>query len=198
MEILIPTVVEGTSRGERAFDIYSRLLKDRIIFIGAQIDNQVANVVVAQMLFLQSESPKKDIHIYINSPGGLVTSGLAIHDTMQFVGCEVATYCLGQASSMAAIFLAGGTKGKRFILPNARVLIHQLVGGMEGDASNISIQTKEMLRQREKLNRILSLHTGKSLQRIAKDTDRDYFMSADEAVAYGICDTILSSRRSNV
>ena len=192
MEASMPIVVDKTTHGERAYDIYSRLLKDRIIFIGTHINDYLANLVVAQLLFLQSESSKKDIHLYINSPGGSVTAGLAVYDTMQFIGCEVATYCLGQASSMGAIFLAGGTKGKRFILPNARVLIHQLAGGMEGDASNISIHAKEMLRLREKLNQILALHTGKTIQRIAQDTDRDYFMSAKEAVDYGICDTVLS------
>ena len=190
--MLVPFVIEKTPNGERSYDIYSRLLKDRIIFIGTQIDDQVANLVVAQMLFLQSESPKKDIHLYINSPGGEITAGLAIYDTMQFVGCEVATYCLGQASSMAAILLTGGTRGKRFILPNGRVLIHQPWGGFQGDVSATSIHTREMLRLHDRLNKILSSHTGKSIRRIATDTDRDFYMSAEDAVAYGICDAVLS------
>lgn len=189
--MMIPYVIEKTPTGERAYDIYSRLLKDRIIFIGTQIDDQVTNLIIAQMLFLQSESTK-DIHLYINSPGGLVTAGLAIYDTMQFIGCEVATYCVGQASSMAVILLAGGTKGKRFILPNGRVLIHQPWGGFQGDAAEVSIQTKEMLRLRDRVNHLLAIHTGKSIRRIAKDTDRDFYMSAEDAVEYGICDAILT------
>jgi ATP-dependent Clp protease protease subunit len=192
--MLIPYVIEKTPNGEQAYDIYSRLLKDRIIFIGTQIDDQVTNLVVAQMLFLQNDSPGKDIHLYINSPGGAVTAGLAIYDTMQFVGCEVATYCLGQASSMAAILLAGGAEGKRFILPNGRVLIHQPWGGFQGDVAEVSIQTKEMLRLRDRVNKILAVHTGKSIRRIAKDTDRDFYMSAEDTVAYGICDSILTKQ----
>jgi ATP-dependent Clp protease, protease subunit len=194
--LLVPYVVETTPTGERAYDIYSRLLKDRIIFVGTQIDDQVANLTVAQLLFLQSESPKKDIHLYINSPGGSVTAGLAIYDTMQFIGCDVATYCLGQASSMAVILLAGGAKGKRYTLPNGRVLIHQPWGGFQGDVAEVSIQTKEMLRLRDRVNQILADHTGKSVRRIARDTDRDFYMSAENAVAYGICDSILTKNNT--
>ncbi len=190
--MLVPFVIEKTPTGERSYDIYSRLLKDRIIFIGTQIDDQVANLVVAQMLFLKSEDAQKDIHLYINSPGGEVTAGLAIYDTMQFVGCGVATYCLGQSSSMAAVLLTGGTKGKRFILPNGRVLIHQPWGGFQGDVSATSIHTREMLRLHARVNMILSFHTGKSIRRITADTDRDFYMSAEDAVAYGICDAVLS------
>ena len=192
--MLVPFVIESTPAGERAYDIYSRLLKDRIIFIGTQVDDQVANLVVAQLLFLQTEDRKRDIHLYINSPGGMVTAGLAIYDTMQFVDCDVATYCLGQASSMAVILLAGGTKEKRYILPNGRVLIHQPWGGFQGDVSEVSIQTKEMLRLRDRVNQILAHHTGKSVRRIAKDTDRDFYMSAEEAVKYGICDAVLAKK----
>ncbi len=192
--MMVPFVIESTPTGERAYDIYSRLLKDRIIFIGTQIDDQVANLVVAQLLFLQSEDRNREINLYINSPGGLVTAGLAIYDTMQFVDCDVATYCLGQASSMAVILLAGGTKGKRYILSNARVLIHQPWGGFQGDVSEVSIQTKEMMRLRDRVNQILSYHTGKSVRRIAKDTERDFYMSAEEAVKYGICDIILAKQ----
>jgi len=187
----IPYIIEASPSGERAYDIYSRLLKDRIIFIGTSLDDQVANVVVAQLLYLQSENSKKDIHLYLNSPGGIVTAGMAIYDTMQFIGCDVATYCLGQTSSMAVVLLAGGTKGKRYVLPNARVLIHQPWGGFQGDVSEVSIQTREMLRLRDQVNHILAYHTGKSIRRIAKDTERDFYMSAEEAVRYGICDTIL-------
>ena len=194
-QILIPMVVEQTGRGERGYDIYSRLLKDRIIFIGTPVDDNVANLIIAQMLYLQSEDAAKDIELYINSPGGSVTSGLAIYDTMQFVKCDVKTYCVGQASSMGAVLLAAGTKGKRFALPNARILIHQPWGGVQGQASDISIQAKEILRLRERLNEILALHTGKAVEAIAKDTDRDFFMSAAEARDYGLVDEVVRSRR---
>ncbi len=190
---LIPIVVEQTGRGERSYDIYSRLLKDRIIFIGGNIDDDMGNVVIAQLLFLQNENADADIRIYINSPGGLVTSGLAIYDTMQFVGCDVATYCLGQAASMAAVLLAGGTKGKRLILPNSRILIHQPLGGARGTATDISIQAEEILRMRQRLNEILSHHTGQPLDRIEEDVDRDRFMGAEEAVEYGLADQIIKS-----
>jgi len=188
---LIPYVIETTNRGERAYDIYSRLLKDRIVFIGSDIDDMAANIAVAQMLFLQMEDGKKDISLYLNSPGGSVTAGLAIYDTMQFVRCDVATYCIGQASSMAAVLLAGGAKEKRYILPSARVLIHQPWGAAQGAAADISIQTKEMLRLREYVNKILVKHTGQSSEKIEKDTDRDFFMTAGEAVKYGIVNEVL-------
>jgi ATP-dependent Clp protease protease subunit len=194
-QILVPMVVEQTGRGERGYDIYSRLLKDRIVFIGTPIDDNVANVIIAQMLYLQSEEPSKDINLYINSPGGSVTSGMAIYDTMQFVKCDVTTYCVGQAASMGAVLLAAGTKGKRFALPNARIMIHQPWGGVQGAASDISIQAKEILRTRDRLNEILALHTGKSIEAIAKDTDRDFFMSAAESRDYGLVDDVVKSRR---
>ena len=190
---LIPIVVEQTGRGERSYDIYSRLLKDRIIFIGGDIDDTMANTVIAQLLFLQNENADADVSIYINSPGGLITSGLAIYDTMQFVGCNVQTYCLGQAASMAAVLLAGGTKGKRFVLPNSRILIHQPMGGARGTATDISIQAEEILRLRKRLNQILARHTGQALERIEEDLDRDRFMSAEEAVTYGLADQIIQS-----
>jgi ATP-dependent Clp protease, protease subunit len=194
MQTLIPMVIEQTPRGyERAYDIYSRLLKDRIIFIGTPIDDMVANLVIAQMLFLQMEDVNKDINVYVNSPGGAVTSGLAIYDTMQFVKCDVATYCVGQATSMGALLLAAGTKGKRFALPNSRIMIHQPWGGIQGVAEDISIHAKEILRMREKINEILAWHTGKPLDKIQKDTDRDYFMSAQEAKDYGIIDEVIVS-----
>lgn len=192
---LIPYVIEQTERGERAYDIYSRLLKDRIIFIGTPITDNVANVVIAQFLFLQSEEPEKDIHLYLNTPGGSITSGLAIYDTMQFVSCDVATYCIGQATSMGAILLAGGTKGKRFVLPHSRVMIHQPWGEVEGTATEVNIHTREMLRLRKIVNEILSLHTGQPAKKIAKDTERDYFMSAEEAVKYGLSDKIIQSEK---
>lgn len=194
-QILIPMVVEQTGRGERGYDIYSRLLKDRIVFIGTPIDDNVANLIIAQMLYLQSEEPAKDINLYINSPGGAVTSGLAIYDTIQFVKCDVTTYCVGQAASMAAVLLAAGTKGKRLALPNARIMIHQPWGGVQGQASDISIQAKEILRMRDRLNEILALHTGKPIETIAKDTDRDFFMSAAESRDYGLVDEVVKSRR---
>lgn len=194
-QILVPMVVEQTNRGERAFDIYSRLLKDRIVFIGSAIDDTVANLVIAQLLFLQMEDPDKDISVYIHSPGGIVTAGLAIYDTMQFIKCDVNTYCVGQAASMGAVLLAAGTKGKRFALPNARVMIHQPWGGTQGAAADISIQAKEILKMRDRLNQILSEHTGVPIEKIEKDTDRDFFMSAEESAVYGLVDTVLSSEQ---
>ena len=190
---LIPMVVESTGRGERAYDIYSRLLKDRIIFIGGPIEDDTANLVIAQLLFLQNENAEADISIYVNSPGGVITSGMAIYDTMQFVGCTVATYCLGQAASMAAVLLAAGTKGRRCVLPNSRIMIHQPHGGARGTATDISIQADEILRMRQRLNEILSHHTGQPVQKIEEDVDRDRFMSAAEAVAYGLADQIIES-----
>ena len=192
---LVPYVIEKTNRGERAYDIYSRLLKDRIIFVGSAIDDMVANVAVAQMLFLQMDDEKKDINLYLNSPGGSITAGLAIYDTMQFVRCDVSTYCIGQASSMAAVLLAGGKKGKRYVLPSSRVLIHQPWGATQGVTADISIQTKEMLRIRDYVNKILVKHTRQSLEKIEKDTDRDFFMSAAEAVKYGIVDEVLREKK---
>lgn len=194
-QVLIPIVVEQTGRGERAYDIYSRLLKDRIIFVGSIVDDMVANVVIAQMLFLQMEDPKKDINIYVNSPGGAVTSGLAIYDTIQFVKPDVATYCIGQASSMGAVLLAAGTNGKRFSLPHSRIMVHQPWGGVQGAASDISIQAKEILRLKDRINEILARHTGKSVAKIAQDTDRDFFMSADEAKEYGLIDEVIKSSK---
>ena len=193
-QMLVPIVVEQTGRGERAYDIYSRLLKDRIIFIGSGIDDMVANLVIAQMLFLQMEDPAKDINVYINSPGGVVTAGLAIYDTMQFVKPDVATYCIGQAASMGSVLLAGGTKGKRYSLPEARIMIHQPWGGAQGTASDISIQAKEILRMKERLNEILARHTGQKLEKIAADTDRDFFMSAEESKAYGLVDEVIKGK----
>jgi ATP-dependent Clp protease protease subunit len=188
-------VIEQTGRGfERAYDIYSRLLKDRIIFIGTPIDDNVANVVIAQLLFLQMEEVNKDISLYINTPGGSVTSGLAIYDTMQFVKCDVATYCVGQATSMGALLLTAGTKGKRYGLPNSRIMIHQPWGGVQGAASDISIQAKEILRLRDMLEHVLVRHTGQTLEKIKKDSDRDYFMSADEAKAYGLIDEVIAAK----
>jgi ATP-dependent Clp protease protease subunit len=190
---LIPMVIESTGRGERAYDIFSRLLKDRIIFIGGEIEDDMANLIIAQLLFLQNENAEADISIYVNSPGGVITSGMAIYDTMQFVGCPVATYCLGQAASMAAVLLAAGTKGKRFVLPNSRILIHQPLGGARGTATDISIQAEEILRMRSRLNEILAHHTGQPVAKIEEDVDRDRFMSAEEAVAYGLADQIIQS-----
>ena len=193
MSYLVPMVVEQTSRGERSYDIYSRLMKDRIVFIGTPIDDMMANIIIAQILFLQMEDPDKDINIYINSPGGSVTAGLAIYDTMKFVKCDVATYVLGQAASMGAFLLAGGTKGKRYSLPNARVMIHQPSGGAGGTASDIHIQAKEILKIKEHLNKILAENCGKSVEQIEKDCDRDYFMSATEARDYGIVDVVVTN-----
>ena len=192
---LVPMVVEQTSRGERAFDIFSRLLKDRIIFIVGGIDDYVANLVVAQLLFLESEDPKKDIFMYINSPGGVITSGLSILDTMNYLKCDVSTVCFGQAASMGAVLLSCGTKGKRFALPNSRVMIHQPLGGARGQATDIEIQAKEILTLKEKLNKILAEKTSQSLKKIASDTERDYFMNAEEAVKYGLVDEVLTQRK---
>jgi ATP-dependent Clp protease protease subunit len=191
---LVPIVVEQTSRGERSYDIYSRLLKDRIVFIGSGIDDEVANLVIAQLLFLEADDPDKDVNLYINSPGGYVTAGMAIYDTMQFIKPQVATVCIGQASSMAAVLLAGGAAGKRTALPNARVLIHQPMGGAKGQATEIEIHAREILRMREELNKIISKHTGQALSRIAADTERDFFMSAEQARTYGIIDTVVEKR----
>ena len=190
---LIPIVVEQTGRGERSYDIYSRLLKERIVFIGSEITDDLANLVVAQLLFLQSEDATKDVSVYVNSPGGSVTAGLAIYDTMQFLKCDVVTYCVGQAASMGAVLLAAGAKGKRHALPGARIMIHQPWGGAQGTASDIHIQAQEILRLKEYLNGILAKHTGKSVKEVAKDTDRDFFMSAQEAVAYGLVDDVLGA-----
>ncbi|MFH1362918.1 MAG: ATP-dependent Clp endopeptidase proteolytic subunit ClpP [Candidatus Omnitrophota bacterium] len=190
-QMYVPMVIEQTGRVERAYDIYSRLLKDRIIFIGTPIDDNVANVVIAQLLFLQMEDVNKDIGIYINTPGGAITAGMAIYDTMQFVKCDVATYCVGQASSMGAMLLCAGVKDKRYTLPNSRIMIHQPWGGVQGTAEDISRQTKEILRLRERVNEILSQHTGQPIEKIQQDTDRDYFMSAAEAKKYGIVDEVI-------
>jgi ATP-dependent Clp protease protease subunit len=193
--MLIPTVIETTGRGERAYDIYSRLLKERIIFLGTEINDVVSNLVIAQLLFLQSEDAEKDISIYINSPGGVVTAGMAIYDTMQFLKCPITTYCVGQAASMGAVLLAAGTKGKRFALPNSRIMIHQPLGGAQGQATDIEIQTKEILRMKKTLNEILAHHTGQQLKRIEKDTDRDFFMSAEEGVKYGLVDEVVTQKQ---
>jgi ATP-dependent Clp protease protease subunit len=194
MSYLVPIVVEQTGRGERSYDIYSRLLKDRIVFIGTPIDDMIANLVIAQILFLQMEDPDKDINIYVNSPGGSVTAGLAIYDTLQFIKCDVNTYCVGQAASMGAVLLTAGTKGKRYALPHSRVMIHQPWGGAQGSASDIHIQAQEILKLRSELNKILSKHTGQPLERIEKDTDRDYFMSPLEAKEYGLVDEVVEFR----
>jgi ATP-dependent Clp protease protease subunit len=195
---LIPTVIEQTGRGERAYDIYSRLLKDRIVFLGTPIDDGVANAVIAQLLFLQMEDSKKEISIYIHSPGGYVTAGMAIYDTIQFMTCDVCTYCIGQAASMGAVLLAAGTKGKRYALPNARIMIHQPLGGAQGMAADIKIQAQEILRTKKKLNEVLAFHTGQTVEKIEKDTDRDNFMSAEEAKAYGLVDEVVKSRKDIV
>ena len=192
---LVPIVVEQSARGERSYDIYSRLLKERVVFLCGPVDDLVANVVVAQLLFLESENPDKDIHLYINSPGGMVSAGLAIYDTMQFVKADVSTLCVGQAASMGALLLAGGAKGKRFCLPHSRVMIHQPLGGFQGQASDIDIHAQEILRTRERLDRILSRHTGQPLDRVRQDTDRDHFMSGEEATEYGVVDEVLASRK---
>jgi len=191
---LIPIVIERDGRGERAYDIYSRLLKERIVFVGTAIDDDVANLVIAQMLFLESEDPDKDIHLYINSPGGIVTSGLAIYDTMQYIRPRVSTLCMGQAASIAALLLAAGEKGKRFALPHSRILIHQPMGGFQGQASDVDIQAKEILRLREELNRIMVRHTQRSLERIEADTDRDFYMTGEQAKEYGIIDEVVLKR----
>jgi len=193
--VLVPMVVEQTGRGERSYDIYSRLLKDRIIFLGTQVDDNVANLIIAQLLFLQSEDPEKDIHFYINSPGGVVTAGLAIYDTMQFLKCDINTYCIGQAASMGAVLLAAGTKGKRFALPNARIMIHQPLGGAQGQASDIHIQAQEILRMKDMLNQLLATHSGQDIEKVARDTDRDNFMSSEEAKAYGLIDEVIAHKK---
>lgn len=194
---LIPIVIEQTGRYERAYDIYSRLLKDRIIFIGTGIDDNVANAVIAQLLFLQSDDPDKDIHLYINSPGGVVSSGLAIYDTIQYVKPDIATYCIGQAASMGALLLSAGTKGKRFALPHSRMMIHQPMGGFQGQATDIEIHAREILRTKEILNDIFAYHTGQPLEKIQADTDRDFFMSGEDAKAYGIVDEVIHSLKKN-
>jgi ATP-dependent Clp protease protease subunit len=191
----VPFVVEQTGRGERAYDIYSRLLKDRIIFIGTPIDDYIANLVVAQMIFLEGEDPDRDINLYIQSPGGVVSAGLAIYDTMQFVKCPVSTLCMGLAASMGAVLLTAGATGKRYCLPNAKVMIHQVLGGASGQATDVEIATKEMLKTRDQLNQILAKHTGKSIDQIAKDTDRNHWLTAEEAKAYGLVDEIIEKRR---
>lgn len=190
--MLVPIVVEQTNRGERAYDIYSRLLKDRIIFMGLGIDDNVSSLLIAQLLFLDAEDPGKDIHLYINSPGGMVTAGLAIYDTMQYIKSNVSTICIGQASSMGALLLTAGEKGKRFVLPNSRILIHQPMGGFQGQATDVDIHAREILKMRERLNGILAKHTGQPLDRIQNDTERDYFMSAEEAKEYGIVDEVIT------
>mgnify|MGYP000511422465 CR=1 FL=1 len=196
-QTLVPMVVESTGRGERAFDIYSRLLKDRIVFLGTPIDDNVANLVIAQILFLQSEDSDKDINIYINSPGGSVTSGLAIYDTLQFVKPDISTYCVGQAASMGALLLMAGAKGKRFALPHARIMIHQPWGGIQGAAEDIHIQAKEIMRLRDKINELINIHTGQEIDKVKKDTDRDYFMSSEEAKDYGVIDGVIYPKQKN-
>lgn len=191
---LIPMVIEQSSRGERAYDIYSRLLKDRIIFLGTAINDEVANLLIAQLLFLESEDPEKDINFYVNSPGGVVTAGMAVYDTMQYIKPDIATVCIGQAASMGAVLLAAGAHGKRYALPNARILIHQPMGGFQGQASDIAIQAKEILRMKETLNGVLARHTGKDLETLQNDTDRDYFMSSQEARDYGLIDHVITNR----
>ncbi|NPV03376.1 MAG: ATP-dependent Clp endopeptidase proteolytic subunit ClpP [Syntrophaceae bacterium] len=191
---LIPIVIEQDGRGERAFDIYSRLLKDRIVFLGVGIDDDVANLVIAQLLYLESEDPDKEIHFYINSPGGLVSAGLAIYDTMQYIKAPVSTYCMGQAASMAAILLAAGEKGKRYALPHARILIHQPMGGFSGQATDVEIQAREILRLKQELNEILARHTQQPIERIERDTDRDYYMSGEQAQEYGLIDSVIQKR----
>ena len=194
MSILIPTVIEKTGRGERAYDIYSRLLKDRIIMLQGEINDHVASLIVAQMLFLEAENPEKDIYLYINSPGGVVTSGMAIYDTMNYIKPDVVTICMGQAASMGAFLLSSGTKGKRFALPHARIMIHQPLGGAQGQATDIEIHAKEILRMKKELNKILAENTGQSVRKIEKDTERDFFMSAEEAMKYGLIDKVLKKR----
>lgn len=191
---LIPFVIEQTPRGERSYDIYSRLLKERIIFLGTAVNDEIANIIIAQLLFLEAEDPDKDIIFYINSPGGVVTAGLAIYDTMQYIKCDIATLCMGQAASMGAVLLAAGTSGKRYTLPNSRILIHQPMGGFQGQASDIDIHAREILRMRQSLNQILAKHTGQDIAKIESDTERDYFMGADEAKEYGIIDKVLIER----
>jgi ATP-dependent Clp protease protease subunit len=194
-DFIIPTVIEQTHRGERGWDIFSRLLKDRIVFLGTPVDDQIANIIVAQMLFLESEDPDKDIMLYINSPGGLVTAGMMIYDTMQYVRCDVATICMGQAASMAAWLMAAGTKGKRYSLPNARIMLHQPLGGFQGQATDIDIHAKEILKTRDRMNELLAKHTGHDINKIKHDTERDFFMSAAEAKEYGVIDEILIKKK---
>lgn len=191
---LVPIVIEQTAKGERSFDIYSRLLKERVIFLTGQVEDHMANLIVAQLLFLESENPEKDIYIYINSPGGSVTAGLAIYDTMRYIKCDIATVCVGQAASMGAFLLSGGTKGKRYVLPNARVMIHQPLGGFQGQATDFEIHAKEILTIKEKLNRLMAEHTGKSYEDVVRDTERDNFLSAQQAVDYGLVDQVLQKR----
>ena len=191
---IIPMVIDQSTRGERAYDIYSRLLKDRIIFLGTPVTDEVSNLLIAQLLFLESEDPEKDINFYINSPGGVVTAGLAIYDTMQYIKSSITTVCIGQAASMGALLLAAGEKGKRYALPNARIMIHQPMGGSQGQASDIAIQAKEILRMKDTLNKILASHTGQDLKKVQKDTDRDFFMSGKDAAAYGLVDHVISNR----
>jgi len=192
---IIPTVIEQTHRGERGWDIFSRLLKDRIVFLGTAVNDDIANIIIAQLLFLESEDPDKDIMLYINSPGGIVTAGLAIYDTMQYVRCDVATICMGQAASMGAFLLAAGAKGKRYSLPHARILIHQPLGGFQGQASDVDIHAKEILRTRDKLNELLQKHTGQPIERIRNDTERDYFMGPGEAKEYGLIDDVITHKK---
>ena len=198
MSYLVPTVIEQSNRGERAYDIYSRLLKDRIVFIGSEIDDTVASLTIAQLLFLESEDPDKDVHLYINSPGGIITSGMAIYDTMQYVRPQIETICLGQAASMAAFLLAAGAPGKRFALPHARIMIHQPAGGFSGQASDIAIHAKEILRVKEELNELLAKHTGQTVKKVTTDVERDYFMSAGEAQEYGIIDEVVEVRHKHL
>jgi len=198
MTSYVPIVIEQTSRGERAYDIFSRLLKDRIVFIGSAITDGVADVVIAQLLFLESENPEKDVYVYVNSPGGIVTAGLGIYDTMQYIKPDVATMCIGQAASMAAVLLAAGTRGKRYALPHARVLLHQVLGGFEGQATDIEIHAREILRVREEINHILAKHTGQPIDRIARDTERDFFLNASDALEYGMVDAIITKREETV
>jgi len=195
---LVPTVVEQTSRGERAYDIYSRLLKERIIFLNGQVEDHMANLIIAQLLFLESEGPDKDIYMYINSPGGVVTSGLAIYDTMQYIRCDVSTLCVGQAASMGAHLLAAGAPGKRYVLPNARIMIHQPLGGFQGQATDIEIHAREILSLKNRLNEMMAHHTGQPLEKLADDVERDYFLTADQACAYGLVDKVLTSREQAV
>ena len=198
MSILIPTVIEQTNRGERAYDIYSRLLKDRVVFLGSQIDDHVANLIIAQLLFLEAEDPDKDVNLYINSPGGVISAGMAIYDTMQYIRCDVSTICVGMAASMGAFLLAAGAKGKRFALPNSEIMIHQPIGGMQGQATDIEIHAKHILRMKDQLTTILAERTGQPKERVAADTERDNFMTAAEAKAYGLIDDVVDARKASV
>ncbi|MBQ6535215.1 MAG: ATP-dependent Clp endopeptidase proteolytic subunit ClpP [Firmicutes bacterium] len=198
MSILIPTVIEQTNRGERAYDIYSRLLKDRVVFLGSQIDDHVANLIIAQLLFLEAEDPDKDVNLYINSPGGVISAGMAIYDTMQYIRCDVSTICVGMAASMGAFLLAAGAKGKRFALPNSEIMIHQPIGGMQGQATDIEIHAKHILRMKDQLTTILAERTGQPREKVAADTERDNFMTAQEAKAYGLIDDVVDARKASV